>query len=255
MQASRIAFLIVHICLTQVAWGQLIETDFTHNCFQDDFTESTKGWEQNSNIDKLYLVQNGHYLVHRNSSQSDVIPVPDFAASSALEMSVSIAFERHTNKMQSAGIACMVSAKGLYVLEINEKKQYRLWVKANNEQLLLTDGDKLGWKKSEALFQGKLVNGILLRADSGRFDVFFNSVHEASFEDTTLLKGKPGLYIAENSHVVFDEVSINCVPPLQKQVKAAEQQVPITKEQKLTELEKQVELLQKELQKCKEQKP
>lgn len=255
MQATRIVFLLVHICLTQVAWAQLIEADFSNNCFTDDFTESTRGWEQNSNMDKLYLVQNGHYLVHRNSSLSDVIPVPDFAISSALEMSVSITFERHTNKMQSAGIACMVSAKGFYVLEINEKKQYRLWVKANNDQLLLTDGDKLGWKKSEALFQGKLINGILMRADSGRFDLFFNNVYETSFEDTTLLKGKPGLYVAEDTHVLFDEVNINCKPLAPKAVKPEPAQVPLTKEQKLTELEKQVEHLQKELQKCREQKP
>lgn len=255
MRATRIVFLLVHICLTQVAWAQLIEADFSHNCFTDDFTESTKGWEQNSNMDKLYLIQNGQYLVHRKSTQSDVIPVPDFAALSAMEISVSITFDRHINKIQSAGVACMVSPKGLYVLEINEKKQYRLWVKANNEQLLLTDGDKLGWKKSEALFQGKQANGILLRADSGRFDIFFNSVHEATFEDTTLMKGKPGLYVAEDTHVLFDEVSINCKPHAQKAVKPEPAQMPLTKEQKLTELEKQVEHLQKELQKCRGQKP
>jgi hypothetical protein len=255
MRATRIVFLLVHICLTQVAWAQLMEADFSHNCFTDDFTESTKGWEQNSNMDKLYLIQNGQYLVHRKANRSDVIPVPDFISSSALEMRVSIAFERHTNKMQSAGMVCMVSAGGFYVLEINEKKQYRMWVKANNEQLLLTDGDKLGWKKSEALFQGKLANGILLRVDSGRFDVFFNSVYETSFEDTTLLKGKPGMYVAEDTHVLFDEVSINCKPIPIKAVKPEPVQVPLTKEQKLTELEKQVEQLQKELQKCREQKP
>jgi hypothetical protein len=61
--------------------------------------------------------------------------------------------------------------------------------------------------------------------------------------------------VAEDTHVLFDEVSINCKPIPIKAVKPEPVQVPLTKEQKLTELEKQVEHLQKELQKCREQKP
>jgi hypothetical protein len=101
------------------------------------------------------LYKTGSTWYTRKANRSDVIPVPDFISSSALEMSVSIAFERHTNKMQSAGMVCMVSAAGFYVLEINEKKQYRMWVKANNEQLLLTDGDKPGLEKKRGTVSGQ----------------------------------------------------------------------------------------------------
>jgi hypothetical protein len=52
---------------------------FRTTVFTDDFTESTKGWEQNSNMDKLYLGTKRAVLgTPQGQSQSDVIPVPDF---------------------------------------------------------------------------------------------------------------------------------------------------------------------------------
>jgi hypothetical protein len=257
-------FLLFTICVvcfyySQVAWAQEAASVFTQTCFTEDFSDASKGWEQNSTLDKLYLIQHGRYVVHRKSEQPDLIPLPVKEDAHAFEFAVNLAFDVHTNKLQSAGLVCMVTEKGYYVLEINEKKQYRFWLKTGEEQLLLHEGDKYGWQKTTSLLPGTQTNEILLRVQKGRFDLVFNGIPTATIEDTTMQTGRIGLYVGDNARVIFDDVSIRCkekqpdtVP--YKTIEAMQKQ-PLTPLQKVEELEKEVERLRLELQKCRQQKP
>lgn len=257
-------FLLLYLCVvfiwqSQVAWAQETGSVFTQTCFTEDFSDASKGWEQNSTLDKLYLIQHGRYIVYRKNEHPDCIPLPVKSTSEAFECAVNMMFDEHTNKLQSAGMVCMVTEKGYYVLEINEKKQYRFWLKTGEEQLLLHEGDKYGWQKTTSLLPGKQSNQILLRVNEGKFDILFNGIPTATIEDTTLQTGRIGLYVGENSRVMFDDVIVRCkekqpetVP--YKTIEAMQKQ-PLTPLQKVEELEKEVERLRIELQKCRQQKP
>lgn len=240
--------------------------DFSKEVVAETFDNNELRWEQNSNADKFCILSEGRYCIKRHNTEtgefyfSSLIPVFD-----NFDITVQLALDAHSNKNQSAGVVFMADAglSNLMVLEVNANKQYRLWSKRGDEKIYLSGGNELGWEKSSLLKAGKVANTIEIRADSGNYDVYFNSYPAFSFTDENFKSGTIGLYVAANSYVNFDSFTIlkKLVPVLKpadgavKQNATAPNSSVLTDEQRLILLEKQVEELRRQLEACRAQKP
>jgi hypothetical protein len=258
-------FLLVGFSVSPVAWGQEVLTEFSEEVFNDAFDNNRMQWEQNSNMDKLYIIGDGRYIVQRHSREADLLMNEKISALDNFDLNVALAFDNYKNKAQSAGVAFMMSEdrSRMFVLELNSSKQYRLWRKNGEEVVYFSGSGSSVWEKSSLLKPGKAGNQVEIRCDSAKYDVYFNGYLCFSFNDDQITKGRVALYVAPDSHVFFDELSV-----LRKaEAKVAAPQAPSKKdkepkpspantpspsniEQQIQQLKRELEELRKQLEEC-----
>ena len=254
----------------EVARAQLVSGEFLDELLADDFDGNSNQWEQNSTAAKLYLVNNGQYVVQRLVSDFDILPAP-VPASTCFQVSVELAFDQNKNKEQSAGLAFLIdgATRSMYVLELNEKKQYRLCQRTDSGSVCLSGTWDKPWEKNNFLKAGHASNVVELRCDSQKCDVYFNGNYAFSFEDEVGHAGRMGLFIGGDSKAFFRHIYVSTrkpqktdTPPKPAPVTsppATEVKAPVTTstpavpaplEVQLQELRREVEELRRQLQEC-----
>jgi hypothetical protein len=202
-------FLIWMFSTGIFAFGQEINKEFTKVVLNEQFNQVDKTWSNTFNADNLFIAQNGYYELFRKSKKSGYYLFSNSAEEyTSFQLEASVSFGEHKNKKQSAGIVVMAQAEtsGGILIEINQKKEYRILKITKDKQTPLI-GAGNGWFKGGTAIT-KTDNTIVIKTYDKVYDLYINGQYLKSFTDIELNKGKIGIYVGSDSKVKFDYLKI-----------------------------------------------
>lgn len=192
--------LIWLIFLSQFTNGQnarRVFTTYQNVAVFDDFSYVTDRWDQKKTGSESLIISENVYTIQRiKDSYFTVSLARDIPALSDYEMIASIEVERDkSNKEASGGLIfnAQSSGNGALILEINNKKQFRISVLNNGHKTAMFGDKNGGWQKSKYLNK-KGINEIRLVTQGNEYDLYFNDVYERSFIQTSFSSGKVGFF-------------------------------------------------------------
>lgn len=188
--------------------AQEVQKDFTKTLLSEDFENVSEKWPQIFNADNVFLTQNSHYELLRNSKKSGYYLLPKISDEfSNFEVTTSFIFESKGNAKQSAGILIMAqkSGNGAILVEINRKKEFSIRKIYTDRTVNITSGED-GWEKNSNI--SKENNEIVIKTYKKVYDVYINGQFVKSFSEIEFARGSIGLYIGPDSKATFDFLKI-----------------------------------------------
>ncbi len=201
---------LIWMCSTGIfAFGQEVNKEFTKLLLHEQFNQVDKTWSNTFNADNLFIAQNGYYELFRKSKKSGYYLFSNSNDEyTSFQLEASVSFGEHKNKKQSAGLVMMAQAEtsGGILVEINQKKEYRILKISKDKQTPLI-GTGNGWFKATTAIT-KTDNTIVIKTYDKVYDLYINGQYLKSFTDIELNKGKIGIYVGSDSKVKFDYLKI-----------------------------------------------
>ena len=205
---TLLLFIIFPFCVTNVN-AQEISKVFRKSVIADNFSTNDKLWKIDYTANELYVIQDGEYVLHRKDKRNPDVIFPDIDHKfSGFHMSADLKFDKN-GKGQSAGLVFMAQqgGSGALMIEINDKKEYRLRKLQNNELKNLYYSAHDGWIKSEFLLPGEY-NKIEIKSYEKVYDLYFNGSYIRSFSDLEYKEGNIGIYISADTKVKIDNFTV-----------------------------------------------
>lgn len=201
---TLLLFIIFPFCVTNVN-AQEISKVFRKSVIADNFSTNDKLWKIDYTANELYVIQDGEYVLHRKDKRNPDVIFPDIDHKfGGFHMSADFKFDK-SGKGQSAGLVFMAQSggSGALMIEINDKKEYRLRKLQNNELKNLYYSAHDGWIKSDFLLPGEY-NKIEIKSYEKVYDLYFNGSYIRSFSDLEYKEGNVGIYLSADTKVKID---------------------------------------------------
>lgn len=193
-------------------YGQLVSEKFTENIFSDTFDDDSGNWKIMSNADNLFLIQDGKYFLQRKNPKSAYSIFPKWEnKSTAFEISANIILGETSDTESAAGIIFMAQAdgSGAFVLEINDRKQYRLKQLVGVNFKWLTGSNKSnGWVDYPILNGPDQNNLVQIRSSARNYDIYLNQNYTFSFSEVAYKSGNVGISVGPASKFSIDQFSV-----------------------------------------------
>jgi len=188
--------------------GQLVREKFDKMTLSENFDSSTSMWTMVANLDNLFIVQDGEYILNRKTQVSPFAVVAGFNNESAVFRLVSsLKLEKTATEDGSAGLLFMAQddGKGGFIFEINKSKQYRVkQITGGSYKYVSGEPKNNGWVKSNALSELNLYNLVDIRIADKNYDVYVNNTFLMSFTEPAYKTGKLGIIIGPGSKARVD---------------------------------------------------
>ena len=215
MTRALFLFGLLIYLTTTASQGQLVSEKFTENVFSDNFDSDNGLWKIMSNADNLFLIQEGKYILQRKHTKSAYSVFPKWAnAATTFELTANFSIESTEGIESGAGLIFMAQAdgSGAFVLEINDKKQYRLKQLVGVNFKLLTGNLKTnGWVDSPVLNGNNQTNLVEVRSSNRNYDIYLNQSYVLSFTELAYKTGNIGISVGATSKFTVDEISVYTV--------------------------------------------
>ena len=176
------------------------KADFPQKVFYSDFNENDKNlWPLKNNQYYFLFIEKGTYLVECRTDDKKAYLYPkwtntltDFRLQTTLKIN-------HTKGGQSTiGIAIDMQDKqgGGFIIEINEKKEYRISSVEGSNHKYITNPKSEGWVKGKGLNKTGKDNTIEITQKDGRVKLVFNGQLAQNFSSKGIGAGNTGFYIS-----------------------------------------------------------
>ena len=229
----------------------------------DDFSSNSNNFPEKYNSLELTIIEDGQYRIKRlkDEGQSVAYLKTDKPLAS-YEVSTHILVCKE-NKHGTGGLILhgQTVANGGVFIEIDAKKNYRAYKINGTQQRLLSGTPKgNGWLKSKNL--SKKTNTIMVRVEDGYFDIYFNGHYSYTIYDTQYSQGNVGIFASARTEVVVNQFHLsksgNTLPTITSNPDNAEvktndpafEEVILIFKTKIDIQQKEIELLEREVNKC-----
>lgn len=207
---KKIPTLLFILVFSQVhsLFGQLVKDKFDKMNLSENFDSSSSMWTMVANLDNLFIVQEGEYILSRKTLLSPFAVIASYASeSSTFRLVSSIKLEKSQNDEGSAGLIFMAQEDGTggFIFEFNKLRQYRVKQISNGSYRNVTgDSKSNGWVRSNTLSETGLFNLIDIRTSNKNYDIYVNNAILVSFSESAYTKGKLGIIIGPGSKARCD---------------------------------------------------
>jgi len=188
--------------------GQVVKEKFDKMTLSENFDSSTTMWSMVANLDNLFIVQDGEYILNRKTQVSPFAVVAGYNnEASSFRLVASLKLEKTVTDEGSAGFLFMAQddGKGGFIFEINKLKQYRIkQISGSSYKYVSGDAKNNGWVKSAALSALNLYNLVDIRTAAQSYDLFVNNTFLMSFSEPAYKTGKLGIIIGPGSKARVD---------------------------------------------------
>jgi hypothetical protein len=193
----KIVLGLLFLYSLQIYAQQGKDITFTQKVFYSDFSDSDKIiWPLKNNQYYLLLIQKSKYHIECSNTEKKAYLLPK-AGPKLAEFKVEANMVVDKNKDNSGSVGLVVDATdkldGGYIVEINDKKEFRVRNIETNGNLTIISGEKKeGWKG----FKGKSDNiRLAVTQDGGNAKVIINGLNVFSFTSKYKQPGQNGLFI------------------------------------------------------------
>ena len=188
--------------------GQLVRDKFDKMTLSENFDSSSSMWTIVSNLDNLFIVQEGEYILNRKTLVSPFAVIAGYNNEyTAFRMVSSVKMEKTQNDEGTAGLLFMAQedGRGGFIIEFNRLKQYRIkQIAGGSYKYISGDARNNGWVKSNALSDLNLYNLVDIRTSNKNYDVYVNNAYLMSFTEPSYTTGKMGIIIGPGTKARFD---------------------------------------------------
>lgn len=200
---TRFFLLLSLLFISLTGFSQVVSGNFNKIYLRDNFTDNTLKWPILNNRDNFFVVQNGLFILERRNKESEYAVFNTYSDEPKL-YSLNATFRiSKQNPDGFAGVMFMTqtSGKGGFIIEINNKKQYRiLQLQGSNYKLLTGEVKDEGWLKSKYL-KGNDFNNIRILVKINKADIYLNNEYIASTEEPTYTNGKNGIMLGPSTKI------------------------------------------------------
>lgn len=201
--------LPTYILFAQNVTGGKVNEKFIFENFKDDFTSDNSNWPIVANADNLFIIQDGHYILHRKNTTNRYFLFSKWPNNlDAFHIKTAIKLDpAYRNKEASVGIFFMMQekGKGAFIIEINSNKQYRISQYVYNTLHFLSGEEKdAGWVKSSIISNKDDFNVIEVKTANKQYDVFINNTYITSFTEITYKFGDMGIIVGADTKAELD---------------------------------------------------
>ncbi len=204
----RFLLLLLAPCSLLSVRGQLVRDKFDKMTLSENFDSSSSMWTIVSNLDNLFIVQEGEYILNRKTLVSPFAVIAGYSNEyTAFRMVSSVKMEKTQNDEGTAGLLFMAQedGRGGFIIEFNRLKQYRIkQIAGGSYKYISGDARNNGWVKSNALSDLNLYNLVDIRTSGKNYDVYVNNVYLMSFTEPAYTTGKMGIIIGPGTKARFD---------------------------------------------------
>lgn len=206
----RYFVLLIVVAMSLFTSGQRIDKTFDTPISSDDFSDATSDWPQRYTSSELLVIQGGVYKARNNKKTINVISPSKSGPYEHFQYSCKVNIRPQEGIEGTAGVAFMIEeAKNSAIfIEINNRKHYRIRIRSNNRDNMISGGNgDVGWKKSSKL-KKKAPNEIKIRCFDGVVDVYLNGHFVSSFTSIMAKRGDIGLVLGATTEAQFDDINI-----------------------------------------------
>ncbi len=191
--------------LIYFSWFQMYaqtpkKADFTQKVFYSDFSEADKSlWPLKNSQAYFLFIDKGRYLVKCLTDDKKAYLFPKWTNQlTEFRVSATLKVNRTKAKESTIGVAIDMQDKqqGGYIVEINEKKEYRICTVEGSAHKYLTKGKKEGWLPAKGLNKTGNDNTIDITQKDGRVRILFNGQPIPGFSSKGINTGNIGFYIS-----------------------------------------------------------
>ena len=200
--------LIMLLFLSKFTSGQTsprVYTTFENVAVFDDFSYITNRWAQKSSSSERFIISDKKYTVSRvKNSYFSITLAKDVHSLSDFELITSIEVEKSKENSKASGgivLKAQKSGNAALVIEINNKRQYRINALRNGVMKPLFGEKNDGWIKSKYLNKSG-INEVKIATKGGEYDVYFNNQFTRSFIETSFKSGRVGFFANAQSTLV-----------------------------------------------------
>jgi len=191
--------------LIYFSWFQMYaqtakKADFPQKVFYSDFSEADKSlWPLKNNQVYFLFIDQGNYLVKCLTDDKKAYLFPKWTNTlTDFRVSATVKINRTKAGQSTIGIAIDMQDKqqGGFIVEINEKKEYRVCTVEGSAHKYLTKGKKDGWLPAKGLNKTGKDNTIDITQKDGRIKILFNGQPVPGFSCKGINTGNAGFYIS-----------------------------------------------------------
>ncbi len=250
--------------LSYLANAQQVLTKFNKQLISEDFSSAQIIFPQKYNANELFMLEGSKYLVKRINPTDYSIsyaridhPLKEFAIRAHIDLL------KAKNNGGGLVVHGQKQGNGAIILEINNKKRFRVRKVFNQQEKFLTGAEHDGWVKSKQLNK-KGDNVLEIRCSNGYYDIYINGTYVYTVFDLQFEEGSCGLFIqggsemrASRLEVMVKETSAN---PLNNSNNTSDsstdsdasfQEVILLFKTKIDQQQEEIKKLQYQLDRCK----
>lgn len=204
-----LSFLITGWLLTALpSRGQLVNEKFDRLDLSENFDTASDRWTFLSNIENLFLVQEGEYILNRKATEKPFALIANYDYNEqAFKIETSLKIEKSTDKNSSIGIIFMAQndGNGGFIFEINADKEFRLrQIVSGSYKFMTGDAKNGGWTKSNSINGVNVYNQIDIRTSNRNYDIYINNNLLLSFTEIAYKTGRFGFIIGPATRAKID---------------------------------------------------
>ncbi len=188
--------------------GQLVNEKFDRLDLSENFDSASDKWTFLSNIENLFLVQEGEYILNRKAPEKPFALIANYDYNEqAFKLVTAVKIEKAADQNGSIGIIFMAQndGNGGFIFEINAEKQFRLRQIVSGKYNYMTgDAKNGGWTKSNALNGLNTYNVIDIRTSNRNYDIYINNNLLLSFTEIAYKTGRFGFIIGPATRAKID---------------------------------------------------
>ncbi len=188
--------------------GQLVNEKFDRLDLSENFDSASDKWTFLSNIENLFLVQEGEYILNRKAPEKPFALIANYDYNEqAFKLVTSLKIEKAADQNGSIGVIFMAQndGNGGFMFEINAEKQFRLRQIVSGKYNYKTgDAKNGGWTKSNSLNGLNTYNVIDIRTSNRNYDIYVNNNLLLSFTEIAYKTGRFGFIIGPATRAKID---------------------------------------------------
>ena len=245
--------------------GQKIFRTYDEVILKEEFKNNLNEWPiRNSSTELFHILEEAYDMERASDEFFSIVFTKEYKEFNNFELTGKVRIKRdRNNKDASGGLVFRAQNSGdeAMILEVNNKRQYRLQLIRNGVLMPFFKNDEDGWIKSPDLMPFRY-NTIMLRAEGSALDLYINGEFQRSFVEPHFKPGAVGLYLDASSKMVVDDltVSVSSRNNFVKQNSSDEKEEVVDEDgyseilmvfrKKITKQQEQIEKLEGELARC-----
>lgn len=200
------------LLLSNFTSGQKIFRSFDELIFQEDFSSNVKEWPIKNTSSELFHILDESYEMERVSEDYfSIVFAKEFKEFNNFELEARLKIKRvKANRDASGGMVFRAQESGedAMIIEINNKREYRLQLIRQGTLMPFFKDDQDGWVKSTDISPYKY-NTLTIKADGSAIDLYINGEFQRSFLEPHFKPGAIGLYLDANSKMSVDNLKVS----------------------------------------------
>jgi hypothetical protein len=188
--------------------GQLVNENFDRLDLSENFDSSDDRWTFMSNIENLFLVQEGEYILNRKATEKPFALIANYDYNQqAYKMVTSLKIEKAADQNSSIGVIFMAQndGNGGFIFELNAQKQFRLrQIVSGNYKYMTGNSNNGGWVKSNFINALNMYNQIDIRTSNRNYDIYINNNLLLSFTEIAYKAGRFGFIVGPATRAKVD---------------------------------------------------